>query len=43
MAMVRVLEVQRESEALLRYAVREDAALREGLDVVAPGLTLSRR
>jgi carboxyl-terminal processing protease len=43
MAIVRVLEVQRESEALLRYAVREDAALREGLDVVAPGLTLSRR
>ncbi|MCA2985921.1 S41 family peptidase [Gemmatimonas sp.] len=43
MAMVRVLEVQRESEALLRYAVREDAALRAGLDVVAPGLTLSRR
>jgi hypothetical protein len=37
LAIVRMLEVQRESEALLRYAVREDAALRAGLDVVAPG------
>lgn len=37
MATVRVLEVQREREALLRYTVREDAALRAGLDVVAPG------
>lgn len=37
MATVRVLEVERENEALLRYAVRHDAALRAGLDVVAPG------
>lgn len=37
MATVRVLEVERENEALLRYAVRHDAAMRAGLDVVAPG------
>jgi len=37
LATVRVLEVQRETEALLRYSVREDAALRAGVDVVAPG------
>lgn len=37
MATVRVLEVERESEALLRYGVRHDAAMRAGLDVVAPG------
>jgi carboxyl-terminal processing protease len=37
MATVRVLEVERETEALLRYAVRHDAAMRAGVDVVAPG------
>lgn len=37
MATVRVLEVERENEALLRYGVRHDAAMRAGLDVVAPG------
>lgn len=37
LALVRVLEVEREGEALLRYAVREDAALRAGIDVLAPG------
>ncbi len=42
LALVRVLEVERESEALLRYAVREDAALRAGLDVVAPGTEVAR-
>ena len=42
LALVRVLEVERESEALLRYAVREDAALRAGIDVVAPGTEVAR-
>ncbi|MBY0491936.1 MAG: PDZ domain-containing protein [Gemmatimonadaceae bacterium] len=37
MATVRVLEVERENEALLRYGVRHDATMRAGLDVVAPG------
>jgi carboxyl-terminal processing protease len=37
MATVRVLEVERENEALLRYGVQHDAAMRAGLDVVAPG------
>ncbi len=37
LATVRVLEVERETEALLRYGVRQDAAMRAGLDVVAPG------
>jgi carboxyl-terminal processing protease len=37
LAMVRMLEVERAGEALLRYAVRDDAALRAGVDVVAPG------
>jgi carboxyl-terminal processing protease len=41
LATVRVLEVERESETLLRYAVREDAALRAGLDVVSPGAVVS--
>ncbi|WP_309671902.1 S41 family peptidase [Gemmatimonas sp.] len=42
LALVRILEVERESEALLRYAVREDAALRAGIDVVAPGTEVAR-
>lgn len=37
LATVRILEVVREHDALLRYALRQDAALRAGLDVVAPG------
>jgi hypothetical protein len=42
LAMVRMLEVERERDALLRYAVREDAALRAGLDVVAPGAEVAQ-
>lgn len=42
LALVRVLEVERASEALLRYGVREDAALRAGIDVVAPGTEVAR-
>jgi len=42
LATVRVLEVERESETLLRYSVRDDAALRAGLDVVAPGTEVLR-
>lgn len=37
LALVRVLEVERQGESLLRYAIRHDAALRAGIDVVAPG------
>ena len=37
LAMVRVLEVVRDHEALLRVGARTDAALRAGVDVVAPG------
>lgn len=40
-ATARVLEVTRETEPLLRYSVRTDAALRAGLDVVAPGVDIS--
>jgi carboxyl-terminal processing protease len=42
LTLVRILEVEREGEALLRYAVREDAALRAGIDVVAPGTQVAR-
>ncbi len=42
LALVRILEVEREREPLLRYAVREDAALRAGIDVVAPGTEVAR-
>lgn len=42
MAVVRVLEVERETELLLRYSVREDAALRAGVDVVAPGAEVAQ-
>jgi len=42
LATVRVLEVERESEMLLRYGVRDDAALRAGLEVVAPGSDVLR-
>lgn len=35
---VRTLESINDEDALLRYQAREDAALRAGLDVVAPGL-----
>jgi carboxyl-terminal processing protease len=41
MAVVRVLEVEQETETLLQYGAREDAALRAGVDVVAPGAELS--
>ncbi|MEQ1691917.1 MAG: S41 family peptidase [Gemmatimonas sp.] len=37
LAMARILEVRTMDEALLRYAMREDAALRAGLEVLAPG------
>ena len=40
LAVVRILEVERAGEALLRYAVRDDAALRAGVDVVAPGIDI---
>ncbi len=38
LATVRILESISDDVALLRYQVREDAALRAGLDVVAPGV-----
>jgi hypothetical protein len=41
-ATVRVLEIGSAPDALLRYSVRDDAALRAGLDVVAPGSDLTR-
>ncbi|MEO7520916.1 MAG: S41 family peptidase, partial [Gemmatimonas sp.] len=41
-ATVRVLEIGSGADALLRYSVRDDAALRAGLDVVAPGSDLTR-
>ncbi len=37
LAAVRILEVERQEEALLRYAVREDAGLRAAIDIAAPG------
>lgn len=37
LATVRMLEAVRDGEAALRYSVRDDATLRAGLDVVAPG------
>jgi carboxyl-terminal processing protease len=40
LATVRMLEVELEREALLRYTVREDAALRAAIDVVEPGAEL---
>lgn len=40
MATVRMLEVELEREALLRYTARDDAALRAALDVVQPGAEL---
>ena len=40
-ATARVLEITRETEPLLRYSVRTDAALRAGLDVLAPGVDIS--
>lgn len=42
LAMVRVLEVERAPEAMLRYAARDDAAVRAGIDVVAPGAEVTR-
>lgn len=36
LAIVRILEVERASEALLRYSAREDAALRAGIELVSP-------
>jgi carboxyl-terminal processing protease len=41
-ATVRTLEISGSPEALLRYAVRDDAALRAGLDVFAPGSEIAR-
>lgn len=41
-AVLRVLEVERAPEVLLRYAARDDAAVRAGIDVVAPGAELTR-
>jgi carboxyl-terminal processing protease len=42
LATVRMLEVERASEALLRYGLREDAVLRAGLDAVAPGTSVAQ-
>jgi carboxyl-terminal processing protease len=42
LATVRLLEFRAAFDDLLRYSVRADAALRAGLDVVAPGSDLSR-
>ncbi len=42
LATVRLLEIRRMDEALLRYAMREDAAMRAGLDILAPGLDVVR-
>lgn len=41
MAVLRVLEAEQATEQMLRYAVRSDAALRAGLDVVTPGADVS--
>ncbi len=40
-ATARVLELQRGSEELTRYSVRTDAALRAGMDVLAPGADIA--
>ncbi len=40
-ATARVLEITRETEPLLRYSIRTDAALRAGLDVLAPAVDIS--
>ena len=42
LATVRLLEIRRMDETLLRYTMREDAAMRAGLDVLAPGLNVVR-
>ncbi len=41
LATARVLEVAPAAELLLRYSVRTDAALRAGLEVLAPGVEVS--
>jgi carboxyl-terminal processing protease len=41
LATVRLLEIRRRDEALLRYTMREDAAMRAGFDVLAPGLDVA--
>jgi carboxyl-terminal processing protease len=42
LATVRLLELRRMDETLLRYAMREDAAMRAGFDVLAPGVDVVR-
>ncbi len=42
LATVRVLEVGAQPDDMLRYSVRDDAALRAGLEVMAPGSDLMR-
>ena len=42
LATVRLLEIRRMDETLLRYGMREDAAMRAGFDVLAPGLDVMR-
>jgi hypothetical protein len=42
LATARMLEIEGRSEALLRYGMREDQALRAGLDVLAPGIDALR-
>jgi carboxyl-terminal processing protease len=41
LATVRVLELQGEQAAMLRYSARSDAAIRAGLDLLAPGVEVS--
>ena len=42
LATVRLLEIRRMDETLLRYAMREDAAMRAGFEVLAPGIDVVR-
>lgn len=42
LATVRMLEVEGKSAILLRYTMREDAAMRAGFDVLAPGVETLR-
>jgi carboxyl-terminal processing protease len=42
LALVRHLEIEGERETILRYALRDDAALRAGADVLLPGEDLAQ-
>lgn len=41
MAVLRLLEAEQASDQVLRYALQGDAAMRAGLDVLAPGSVVS--